>query len=59
MRDEPGGGANTEGIDDRESGNWMLVIGKVVDDAGGAVATVDAVVEERLAHIVEPYPGIP
>ena len=36
----------------------MLVIGKVVDDAGGAVATVDAVVEERLAHVVEPYPGI-
>ena len=35
----------------------MLVIGKVIDDAGGAVATVDAVVEERLSHVVEHTPA--
>jgi len=51
--------SSNTGSGDGEWGSVILVIGRVGEDVGGAMDSVAAAVDEELARVVDPYPGIP
>jgi len=53
------GMSSNTGSGDGEWGSVILVIGRVGEDVGGAMDSVAAAVDEELARVVDPYPGIP